>query len=228
MLNFVELTVTVMLNKDIYFADCGYVIGKNINKAMLLDESLKELHPKKEYKNYVFNHFYPLEKDKIYKKDRLYIFKIRGLDYNFIDKIAEVLPFLKSYDFKIIAVEKREIKNTNIKNLYTVIPTIVTIDNKPWLQGDDIELFKQRLEANLEKKYKVFYNEDINIVGNFIETIEFKNKVVMYFNYKGVKLLGNKINIKIYANEEAQKGAFLAMATGLGEKNSIVGAGFCE
>ncbi|WP_347561710.1 CRISPR-associated endoribonuclease Cas6 [Clostridium senegalense] len=228
MLNFVELTVTVMLNKDIYFADCGYVIGKNINKAMLLDESLKELHPKKEYKNYVFNHFYPLEKDKIYKKDRLYIFKIRGLDYNFIDKIAEVLPFLKSYDFKIIAVEKREIKNTNIKNLYTVIPTIVTIDNKPWLQGDDIELFKQRLEANLEKKYKVFYNEDINIVGNFIETIEFKNKVVMYFNYKGVKLLGNKINIKIYANEEAQKGAFLAMATGLGEKNSIVGAGFCQ
>ncbi len=227
-MNFVELTVTVMLNKDIYFADCGYVIGKNINKAMLLDESLKELHPKKEYKNYVFNHFYPLEKDKIYKKDRLYIFKIRGLDYNFIDKIAEVLPFLKSYDFKIIAVEKREIKNTNIKNLYTVIPTIVTIDNKPWLQGDDIELFKQRLEANLEKKYKVFYNEDINIVGNFIETIEFKNKVVMYFNYKGVKLLGNKINIKIYANEEAQKGAFLAMATGLGEKNSIVGAGFCE
>ncbi|NEU06068.1 CRISPR-associated endoribonuclease Cas6 [Clostridium senegalense] len=227
-MNFVELTVTVMLNKDIYFADCGYVIGKNINKAMLLDESLKELHPKKEYKNYVFNHFYPLEKDKIYKKDRLYIFKIRGLDYNFIDKIAEVLPFLKSYDFKIIAVEKREIKNTNIKNLYTVIPTIVTIDNKPWLQGDDIELFKQRLEANLEKKYKVFYNEDINIVGNFIETIEFKNKVVMYFNYKGVKLLGNKINIKIYANEEAQKGAFLAMATGLGEKNSIVGAGFCQ
>lgn len=227
-MKFVELTVTVMLNKDIYFADCGYVIGKNINKAMLLDESLKELHPKKEYKNYVFNHFYPLEKDKIYKKDRLYIFKIRGLDYNFIDKIAEVLPFLKSYDFKIIDVEKREIKKTNIKNLYTVIPTIVTIDNKPWLQGDDIELFKQRLEANLEKKYKVFYNEDINIVGNFIETIEFKNKVVMYFNYKGVKLLGNKINIKIYDNEEAQKGAFLAMATGLGEKNSIVGAGFCE
>ncbi|WP_010297523.1 CRISPR-associated endoribonuclease Cas6 [Clostridium senegalense] len=227
-MNFVELTVTVMLNKDIYFADCGYVIGKNINKAMLLDESLKELHPKKEYKNYVFNHFYPLERDKIYKKDRLYIFKIRGLDYNFIDKIAEALPFLKSYDFKIIAVEKREIKKTNIKNLYTVIPTIVTIDNKPWLQGDDIELFKQRLEANLEKKYKVFYNEDINIVGNFIETIEFKNKVVMYFNYKGVKLLGNKINIKIYDNEESQKAAFLAMATGLGEKNSIVGAGFCQ
>ncbi|GAA0126563.1 CRISPR-associated endoribonuclease Cas6 [Clostridium sp. CTA-19] len=229
-MSFVELTVTVMLNKDIYFADCGYVIGKNINKAMLLDESLKELHPKKEYKNYVFNHFYPLERDKIYKKDRLYIFKIRGLSKEFIDKIESCLCNLESNEFNIISTSKKEIEQRHIKELYTQTPLIITVDDKPWLQNDgDLDLFKQRLEDNLEKKYKSFFNKDIDINSKFIKSIEFKNRKPMHYNYKnGVKLLANKVSIQVEYNEEAQKVAFLARAVGLGEKNSSIGAGFCK
>ncbi|MFD3157092.1 CRISPR-associated endoribonuclease Cas6 [Haloimpatiens sp. FM7330] len=228
-MRFIELTVTVMLKKDIYFEDCGYIIGKNINKSMLLDQTLKEVHQKKQYKNYVFNNFYPIEKDKFYKKDRLYIFKIRGLDYDFMNKIDSCLYKLKSDDFNVISISKREIKKKYIKELYTQTPLIVTIDSKPWLQNNgDLDLFKRRLEDNLEKKYENFFNEDINIRNKFIKNIEFKNRKPMHFNYKSIKLLANKVSIEVFDNEEAQKATFLARATGLGEKNSAVGAGFCK
>ncbi len=227
-MKFIELVVTVMLKGDIHFADSGYVIGKNINKLMLLDKDLKELHPKKEYKNYVFDNFYPLEKDKFYKKDKLYIFKIRGLDIEFMKKVHNLLYILESSDFQIISVDEKEVNKSYIKELYTINPVIITIDNKPWMQGDDLELFKERLQANLEKKYKNFYDEEININGLFTKNIEFKNRMPMHFNYKNIKLLANKVSIMVEDNEEAQKLAFLAMAVGLGEKNSAVGAGFCS
>lgn len=228
-MNYFEITITVLLKRDIYFADSGYVIGKNINRIMLLDEGLKEFHPKKEYKNYVFNSFYPLEKDKTYKKDKLYIFKIRSLDYEFCEKMYKLSTYLKSEDFKVISADIKEIKEKTIKEIYTVTPLIITVDNKPWMQEDDIELFKERIESNLEKKYKNFYNEDIDVKGKFINSIEFKNRKPMHYNYKnGIKLLANKVSIQIQDNEEAQKVAFLARAVGIGEKNSAIGAGFCE
>ncbi|WP_032123134.1 CRISPR-associated endoribonuclease Cas6 [Clostridium amazonitimonense] len=227
-MNYFELTITVLLNRNIYFADSGYVIGKNINKIMLLDESLKEFHPKKEYKNYVFNSFFPLEKDKTYKKDNLYIFKIRSLDYEFCEKMYKLSPYLKSDDFKVISADIKEINKKTLKEIYTITPLIITIDNKPWMQNDDLNLFKERLEINLEKKYKNFYNEDISAKDKLINNITFKNRVPMYYNYKNIRLLGNKISISIHDNEDAQKLAFLALAVGLGEKNSSVGAGFCQ
>ncbi|GAA0741528.1 CRISPR-associated endoribonuclease Cas6 [Clostridium oceanicum] len=228
-MRFIELTITVMLKKDIYFEDSGYVIGKNINKSMLLDKDLKEVHPKKEYKNYVFNSFYPIERDKFYKKDRLYIFKIRGLSDEFMQKIDRCLSNLKSDDFNVISISKKSIDKRHIKELYTQTPLIITVDNNPWLQtSGDLELFKSRLEDNLEKKYKSFFNEDIDVKGKFIKSIEFKNRKPMHFNYKGIKLLANKVSIQVQDNEEAQKLAFLARAVGLGEKNSAIGAGFCK
>ncbi|URZ02312.1 hypothetical protein CLAUR_023090 [Clostridium felsineum] len=36
------------------------------------------------------------------------------------------------------------------------------------------------------------------------------------------------MSLEIEDNENAQKAAFVAMAVGLGEKNSVVGAGFCR
>lgn len=228
-MNFTELTITVMLKEDINFQYCGYVIGKNINKSMLSDEDLKKIHPKKQYKHYVFNSFYPIEMDKVYKKNRLYFFKIRGLSNEFIEKLDNCLLKLKSNDFDVISISKKKIEKRPIKELYTQTPLIVTLEDGPWLQGnDDLELFKRRLEDNLEKKYKDFFNEDIDLKDKFIKSIEFKNRKPMHFKYKGIKLLANKVSIQIQDNEEAQKLAFIARATGLGEKNSSVGAGFCE
>ncbi|PRR77933.1 hypothetical protein CLLI_20280 [Clostridium liquoris] len=170
---------------------------------MLLDEELKQIHHRKEYKNYVFNNFYPLGNGKIYIRDRLYVFKIRGLSYDFINKMSKCLSMLKSDNFKVVSICGKEIKQKYIKELYTMIPLIVTIDSKPWLQDDDLDVFKRRLEDNLEKKYKSFFNEEINVRDKFIQEIKFKNIKPMHFNYKDIKLIRNKVSIEVQDNEEA-------------------------
>lgn len=228
-MKFIEIVVTILLKRDIFFADSGYIIGKNINRLMLLNKDLKEIHPKKQFKNYVFDNFYPLEKDKHYKSGKLYVFKIRGIDYNFMKKIHNCLSIFKSNDFEIVSASFNEIDKKLIKELYTVNPVIITVDNKPWLQKDDIELFKERIEVNLEKKFMYTFGEELNLKDKFITEINFKNRTPMYFNYKnGIRLLGNKVSLRIQDNEEAQKAAFLALAVGIGEKNSSLGAGFCS
>ncbi len=79
--------------------------------------------------------------------------------------ILMLFQFLKRY------------KANYIRELYTQTPLIITVDDKPWLQNDgDLDLFKQRLEDNLEKKYKSFFNEDIDVKDKFIKSIEFKNR----------------------------------------------------
>jgi len=39
----------------------------------------------------VFNSFYPIENDEIYKKGKNYIFRIRSLNYEFIEMLQESL-----------------------------------------------------------------------------------------------------------------------------------------
>ncbi|URZ18105.1 CRISPR-associated endoribonuclease Cas6 [Clostridium felsineum] len=228
-MKYFELIVTVMLKKDIFYADSGYIIGRNIDKSMILDEELKEIHPKNQFKNYVFDNLYPLEKDKVYKKGRLYVFRIRGIEQGLMQKLQNCMINLINYDFEVISISFNEVQMKKIKELYTINPVIITVNDEPWLQSDKLNIFMTRIEANLEKKYKNLFNDDIDLSGTFIEKIQFKNRFPMYFNYKGgIKLLGNKVSLEIEDNENAQKAAFVAMAVGLGEKNSVVGAGFCR
>lgn len=64
-----ELIITVLLRENVHYEDSLQLIGGFINKTMLQNENLKALHKRKGYKNYVFSNFYPIEKDKIYKKN---------------------------------------------------------------------------------------------------------------------------------------------------------------
>jgi CRISPR-associated endoribonuclease Cas6 len=225
---YLELIITIELKKDIDFDEAGFVIGKNINKSMLFDEELKELHPKNQYKNYVFDTFYPFERDKKYKSGKLYIFKIRSIDVEMMKKMRKCLRVLRSFDFKILAIDAKLVKQRKIKTLHTLSPVILTIDDQPWLQNQDIKIFNERMIANLEKKYKSYFNEDLKAEVNLVKSIEFKNRKPVGLKYKNIKLLGNKVSIEVKEDEISQKLAFIALATGIGEKNSALGAGFCK
>lgn len=227
-MEYLELTVTVELKKDIAFDEAGYIIGKTINKAMLFDEDLKEMHPKNQYKNYVFDTFYPFERDKVYKAGKLYIFRLRGIDVEMIKKIRKCMRVLRSYDLKILAIDAKLVKQRKIKSLHALSPIILTIDDQPWLQNNDIKIFNERMHSNLEKKYVAYFGLDVEAKCNWAKSITFKNRKPVSLKYKDIKLLGNKISVEVNDDEISQKLAFIALASGLGEKNSALGAGFCK
>ena len=229
-MEYYELTLTVQLAEDLDYTLANDRLGQEISNAMLKDSELIELHGRKGFKHYSFNSFYPVEKDGVYKAGRVYIFKIRSLDQSFIKKIKVLLSSNDAELFKVLSTQPKTVKKNFISNLYTLTPVIVTIeDGKPWVKEEDFLLLQKQLQSNLEKKYNDFFDTefDKNADFSFIQRIELLNRKPMVVKYKRIKFLGNKFKIWVNEDEKSQKLAFTAMACGLGEKNTIIGAGFC-
>ena len=234
-MKYFELRCTAYIKKDISYEKSFNILSKYISFSMAQDDKLKELHiNKKGYKYYNFDNFYPIEKDKIYKKGNNYQISLRSPNIYFIDTISQLLrENINNEYFQIIITNKRTVSQFFISELYTLTPTIVTVGNNLFWTIDrdgDIAKLQKQLHDNLEKKYYDFYNEKLDSDQNFIQLIEIKNRVP--FSIKSIKnqvsfrLFGNKFKIIPNEDEVSQKLAFMALSCGLGEKNSF-GGGFC-
>ncbi len=234
-MKYFELICTAYIKKEIPFKESFEIVSKYISFSMAQDESLKSLHYKENvFKHYTFGNFYPIEKDKIYKKGNSYTFRVRSLDENFIDKLSKILrQNIDNPNFLVVQTHKKIIKQFFISELYSVTPVIISVGNGLYWSidkdGDILKLQKQ-LNYNLKKKYQSFYGESIDEEQNFIQLLEIQNKfpqsIYMTKNQKEVRFFGNKFRIVPNEDEVSQKLAFVALACGLGEKNSF-GGGFC-
>lgn len=242
-MNYFELKCIAYLKKDIPYKSSYDVLSSYINFSFLKDEELKKLHEKKGLKNYCFGNFYPPQKDKIYKGGDTYTFSIRSLDESFINKLSTLLrQNIDNENFQVIEVKKKVINKFFINELITLTPTIVTVKKEDekydfWTTGKDGDILKlqKQLQDNLLKKYEEFYKQKLEPVQNFIQLMELKNKTPqsIYFTkilkdkkQIQVRLLGNKFRLIVNEDEVSQKLAFVALACGLGEKQSYAG-GFC-
>lgn len=223
---FYQLTLTIYLKTDMGYKQSPELIGKFLSKAMLKNENLMEFHKSSGYK-YVYDNFYPIEEDGVYKKGRIYVLHLRTFNKEFVSRMKPLLNTENDENMKVIAVEEKQIKQRHICELYSMNPVIVTVDSKPWLKYDgDILLLQRRLQENLQKKYESITGEKLSCTSNFIQTIEILNKVPYAYDYKGIKLLANKIKIQVNDDADSQTLAFIAAGMGLGEKGSILGAGY--
>jgi len=233
-MKYFELTCKAYLKKDINFKESFEAIAKYISFAMAKDMLLKEFHSSKGYKFYVFNTFYPIEKDKIYKQSQTYTFKIRSLHQGFISALEKNLRAnINNSNFLVVETKIKEIKQFFIKELYSITPVITTVQKGLYwtIQKDgDILKLQRLLQDNLEKKYQSFFNQKITPPQNFIQLLELKNQKPQSIwtskNGKSFRFLGNKFKIIPNEDKVSQKLAFIALAAGLGEKNAF-GGGFC-
>ena len=228
-MNYYELKIKIKLKKEIKMEEASYKIGVFINHSMLNTPLLKKLHEEKFYK-YVFDTFYPIERDKLYKKDKVYSFRLRSINLQLLNKMAMALYNHEYGDIKAIDADLNMIEVNQIKELYTLKPVIVTEDNGgPWINGkNSIETLIRKLNENLEKKSNQSAGtNEYRDTGIFIDNIEITNRVPIKYKYKSVNLLGNKLRIEVKQDEISQHKALIALALGLGEKGSSLGAGFC-
>ena len=232
-MKYFELVCTVFLKQDIEFKNSFEIISKYMSYT-ICSSPLKDIHKSLDYKYYVFKSFYPIESDKVYKKGNIYEFTIRALNKEFVDMLSNSLrENINNPFFQVLNTTKKVINQFFITELYTVTPTIITTDNGLFwtMQKDgDILRLQKQLHDNLEKKYKAFYDEEIQAEQNFIQLLEVKNRVPQNIEIKKdgkrVRFFGNKFKIVPHEDEVSQKLAFMALGAGLGEKNSF-GGGFC-
>ncbi len=233
-MRYFELKCTAYVKRDINFRESFEKIAKYISYSMAQDEKLKKLHEKSGFKNYCFGTLYPTEAEKVYQQGKTYSVAIRSLSEEIIDILSQQLRRnINNPNLQLLETTKKSHPQRFIRELYTVTPTITTIDkNLFWTVGKDSDILRlqRQLHDNLEKKYKRFYGEEIEPIQNFIQLLEIKNQKPQIIEFskdgKKIKLFGNKFKIIPHEDEISQKLAFVAMGAGLGEKNAF-GGGFC-
>jgi len=180
-----ELKCITWLKQDVSFEDSFDSISKFINYSICQKDEYRQKHNENVFNNYCFGSFFPIEKDKLYKKGNTYYFTLRTIDEKFAKELVNLLraninnPFLQ-----IVQVERRDIKQFFINELYSVTPVVMSLKKENenshqlfWTlekSGDIIELQNQ-LQDNLLKKYEEFFGGKLNPTQNFIQLLEVKN-----------------------------------------------------
>ena len=224
-MQYYNIKVAVLLKNDTKTFENYEKISKLISASMLKDQTLKQLHEENRYKNYVFCNLYPIEKDGVYKAGNIYTFQIRTIDFKLGLKIKQVLNNFQNEEFKVIVSDLESSTQRKISTLATLTPAIITSDKGDYLINNDMQLVKERILANAQKKYNQLYNEKIDM--DFIKTIKQTNNKPIKIPYKNINILGYKFEIEVKDDPISQNLAYLILSVGLLEKNAE-GFGFCK
>lgn len=224
-MQYYNIKVAVLLKNDTQALENYEKISKLISASMLKDQTLKQLHEENKYKNYVFCNLYPIEKDGVYKAGNIYTFQIRTIDFKLGLKIKQVLNNFQNEEFKVIVSDLESSTQRKINTLATLTPAIITSDKGDYLINNDMQLVKERILANAQKKYNQLYNEKIDM--DFIKSIKQTNNKPIKIPYKNINILGYKFEIEVKDDPISQNLAYLILSVGLLEKNAE-GFGFCK
>lgn len=179
-----------------------------------------ELHKENKYKYYCYDSLFPIEKDKVYKKNKIYTLTIRTLDVRLAKYFYEYVVNAYTDKLKCLTAQARILPKKHIDVLYTLTPAILKCDSGYWKDEMTIEQYEERLKVNLIKKWNDFHGEKIDEDFELFTGVEFLSKCPVASSYKGIKLLGDKIRMHVAENEMAQKLAYMALGTGVLEMNS--------
>ncbi len=220
-----EVSIKVFLLKDIKLDNIFTEISNFIDSGMATIPKLLDFHNRNTYKNYCFGLFYPLEKDKLYKVGNIYTIKIRTIDMELAEFFNNNLVNHFNATIKGLTSEIRVIPKKHIDKIYSITPVVLKNDMGYWRNILTLDDFERRLKENLVKKYNNIMGTKVNEKFQLYTGIEFKNRKPIAINYKGKKILGDKICITISDDEISQELAYLALGCGILEMNGR-GAGF--
>lgn len=220
-----EMRLKVYLLKNIANENSAEEISKLIDKSLLMNEAMKTMHESKGYSTYISNHFFPLEKNGIYREGNIYTIIIRTISEEFKKNCEKYLKNCYTDSLKALAVDEKVFRKGMIEKVYSINPAILKTESGYWRNELTLKDFERLLKENLYKKYKYFFKEDIDESIELYTHLQFDNKKPIAMNYKGKKLLGDKVTIQVASNEVAQKLFFMALGIGILHNNAR-GAGY--
>ncbi|MDW8803036.1 CRISPR-associated endoribonuclease Cas6 [Clostridium sp. A1-XYC3] len=220
-----EISLLVFLLEEISSENVFIKISGFIDSGMSKVPELLELHNQNIYKNYCFNSFYPIEQDKKYKQGKTYTIQLRTIDKNLADFFYTKLVNHFNDSIKGLTAKIRIVPKKHIEKIYSITPVVLKNDGGYWKGKLSLTDFERRLKENLIKKYNLLMNTKVNEEFQLYTSIEFKNHKPVAINYKGKKILGDKISIHISDEKISQDIAYMSLGTGVLEMNAR-GAGY--
>ena len=177
------------------------------------------------YKFYVTDAPWPVEKDGVYKKGKIYTLRIRTVKQELAEFFLEKLHIHKSKELLGIGGKIRIIPKKYLEEIYSITPIVIKNEEGYWRGNMTVSEFENRIKSNLIKKYKQYTAKDMNEDILLYDVIKINNRMPIKILYKNINLLGDKVSLKISNQQLAQDLAYFALGVGLGENNSR-GCGF--
>lgn len=221
-----QISFELYLTQDIDEKDALVILGKYLDSALCKNEEGKEFHTTNQYKYYCYNSLYPTERDKVYKCRKKYRWQVRTVNMEFAEFLSNQLVELDSRFFKVVDAQLKILPKKNIASLYSITPCIAKIDRVDesespyWRDTMTVEDFQEKIKANLVKKYNQFTGASLDEDFQMFQRVEVVNRMAIGCNYKGKKLLGDKLDLFIEENDRAQELAYFALGAGILEMNS--------
>lgn len=216
-----EIQVKAFLLEDLSPKRASTSITFFIDSILTKDAIYKGFHSENKLKGYTSDLFYPMEKEGVYKKHNVYTFRIRTLDQKLAQYLLEHISDHTTKEIKGLVAEVKVIRKGIFEKLYTITPVIVkTQQHCYWKDCLSLEEYKEQLKKNLWKKYRYFIKKEPDETLSIWDSLVFKNQGVIPFPYKNITLPGDKLELYISNNEQAQEIAYMMLATGLGDLNS--------
>ena len=226
-MNVFEIKLKVYLINNIEGNHALEEITALIDKCLSRSEKYCDLHNKNIYKLYSFNSFYPVEIDKVNKAGKIYDIVIRTIDKDLNEYLKNNLYDERTKSIKALELRSSKVSENYIEKLYSITPVIVKTDTGYWKNSFSLRNYEERLKINLIKKYNSLVGTKIEEDFSLFTMISFNNKVPIGCDYKNIRLLGDKVDLIIANNENAQKLARMAIGVGIGEMNAR-GYGFVK
>ena len=215
-----QIRLKLYLFCDIRMKDVSSKLSAFIDQSLAKNEAFLELHQTNCFKNYVFDSFYPIEKDKVYKKDALYQITIRTIDKTLAFFFSEKLVNDYNADMKAVTSDIYIIPRKIIDKIYSITPVVIKDDHGYWKEHLSLTAYEKRLKENIIKKYNFAMNTKIIEDFPFYLSLEFMNQKPIAVHYKNITLLADKIGLHIESDQMSQELAYFSLGVGLCEMNA--------
>lgn len=219
-MNVYELKLKVYLLKDIKQEDALNQIAGYIDKTLSKNEDFLQMHQRNSFKNYSLSSLHPIAKQGIYKKDSVYTVVIRTIEMDLAAYFQQNLKDHYNTVMKGLTCELKIVPRRMFDTIYSLTPVLLKDSRGYWKQYMSFSEFEERLKVNLIKKYKAFSGNGIDEGFQLYTTIKILNKCPIKMPYKGVHLLGDKLELQVAENPIAQELIYMSLGTGLLESNA--------
>lgn len=220
-----EIRVKLKCKENMNNSIVNKEIQKYIDSTLSKDEKWMQFHNDNKYKNYNYDSLYPIEKDKVYKKEKTYNLRIRTVDKDLAAYLTVNIYNKLDYKIEVVDVNVNIIPKKHIEKIYSITPVVIKNDKGYWKGILSLDEYIKRIKENAIKKYNTMMDDRIDEDFPLYKSIEFKNNKPIGVDIKGKKLLGDKFELVIADDPISQKIAYLMIGSGVGELNAR-GVGF--
>lgn len=214
-----EINIKVYILEDITLEETLEDLSKLMDKSFYKNEDLKSFHEKNTMKNYCFNNLYPLNiKTKTYEKGCIYNFQLRCIEPKLKKHFLKFLSNEYTSKIKVLVCQNKNIPKRPIDRIYSITPLIVKMPGSEktiyWRNGYTEEEFFEYIRTTSIKKYEAITGESLDKNIKLFNYVKMDNKKPIAADFKGKRILGDKVTLTVETNEKAQDVAYMLLGTG--------------